>query len=51
VRHSEPPVLEDREQREQNHLLAKEQKRKKDTTNRKRDKDIHAREALEKHHH
>jgi hypothetical protein len=50
VRHSEPPVLEDREQRERNCLLAEEQKRKKDAMKRKRDKDIHKREALEKRH-
>jgi hypothetical protein len=49
VRHSEPLVLEDREQWERNHLLAEEQKRKKDATKRKRDKNIHVRDALEKH--
>jgi hypothetical protein len=48
VRDSEPPVLEDHERREQNHLLAKEQKMKKDAMKRKRDEIIHVREALEK---
>jgi hypothetical protein len=50
VRHSEPLVLEDCEQRERNRLLAEEQKRKKDAVKRKHDKSMHARDALEKHH-
>jgi hypothetical protein len=50
VKHSEPPVPEDHEQRKRNRLLAKEQKRKKDAMKRKRDKDIHTRDALEKRH-
>jgi hypothetical protein len=50
VKHSEPPVPEDHEQRERNHLLAEEQKRKKDATKRKRNKNIHVRDALEKRH-
>jgi hypothetical protein len=49
VRDSEPPVPEDREQRERNRLLAEEQKQKKDAIKRKHGKFIHAREALEKH--
>jgi t-SNARE complex subunit (syntaxin) len=49
VRDSEPPVPEDRERQERNRLFAEEQKQKKDATKRKRDEDIRAREALEKH--
>jgi hypothetical protein len=49
VRDSEPPVPEDREWRERNRLLAKEQKLKKDATKIKHDEIIRAREALEKH--
>jgi hypothetical protein len=48
VKHSEPPVPEDRKQREQNRLLVEEQKQKKDAMKRKRDNDIHTRDALEK---
>jgi hypothetical protein len=48
VKHSKPSVPEDREQRERNHLLAEEKKRKKDATKRKRDNNIHAKDALEK---
>jgi hypothetical protein len=47
VRDSKPPVPEDRERREQNHLFAEEQKQK-DATKRKLDKIVRAREALEK---
>jgi hypothetical protein len=47
VRDSEPSVLEDRERRERNCLLAKEQKQKKDSSKRKHDETIRAREALE----
>jgi hypothetical protein len=50
VRDSEPSVLEDRERRERNCLLAKEQKQKKDSSKRKHDETIRAREALEKCH-
>jgi hypothetical protein len=49
VRHSEPLVPEDHEQWERNHLLAEEQKWKKDTTKRNRDKNICPRDNLEKH--
>jgi hypothetical protein len=49
VKHYEPPVLEDCEQREWNCLLVEEQKWKKDATKRKHDKNIHAKDALEKH--
>jgi hypothetical protein len=49
VKDSEPPVLEDRERRERNHLLAEGQKQKKDAAKRKCGETIHVREALEKH--
>jgi hypothetical protein len=45
VRDSEPPVPEDREQRERNRLLAEEQKQKKDATKRKHGEIIRARES------
>jgi hypothetical protein len=48
VRDSEPPVPEDHERWERNHLLAEEQKQKKDATKRRRDETIRVREALEK---
>jgi hypothetical protein len=48
VRDSEPPVLEDRERRERNRLLAEEQKQKKDAMKRKCDEVIRARKALER---
>jgi hypothetical protein len=50
VKHSKPPFPKDREQREWNHLLAEERKRKKDSTKRKHDENIRAKDALEKHH-
>jgi hypothetical protein len=48
VKDFEPPIPEDHEQRERNHLLAEEHKLKKDATKRKRGETIRTREALEK---
>jgi hypothetical protein len=48
VKHSEPPVLEDREQQERNRLFAEEQKWKKDAMKRKCDENIRVKDGLEK---
>jgi hypothetical protein len=48
VSDSEPLVPKDHERREQNRLFTEGQKQKKDAAKKKRDEDVHAREALEK---